>query len=49
MLIFDKSDEGNFELLASIGLLLVVHHRRRSCWSASACVGRDFMLRRTAA
>ena len=48
VLLFDKSDEGNFEMLASIGLILVfvtivlilVGFR---------LMGRDFMLRRTAA
>jgi iron(III) transport system permease protein len=48
VLLFDKSDEGNFEMLAAIGLVLVfitvvlilVGFR---------LMGRDFMLRRTAA
>ena len=48
VLLFDKSDEGNFEMLAAIGLILVfitvvlilVGFR---------LMGRDFMLRRTAA
>ena len=49
VLLFDKSDEGNFEMLAAIGLILVVRHRGASSWSASGSMGRDFMLRRTAA
>ena len=48
VLLFDKSDEGNFEMLASIGLILV-------CitivliLAGWRLVGRDFMLRRSAA
>jgi iron(III) transport system permease protein len=48
VLLFDKSDEGNFEMLASIGLILV-------CITLALIVagwrlvGRDFMLRRSAA
>ena len=48
VLLFDKSDEGNFEMLAAIGLILV------SITVAFILIGfrlmgRDFMLRRTAA
>ena len=35
VLLFDKSDEGNFEVLSSMGLILVVV-RWRWCWWASA-------------
>jgi len=48
VLLFDKSDEGNFELLSSIGLLLVVT-TMVLVLAGFRLVGRDFMLRRTSA
>jgi iron(III) transport system permease protein len=48
VLLFDKSDEGNFELLSSIGLLLVVI-TVVLVLAGFRLVGRDFMLRRTSA
>jgi len=48
VLLFDKSDEGNFELLASIGLLLVVI-TVALVLAGFRLVGRDFMLKRTSA
>ncbi|HXU87791.1 MAG TPA: iron ABC transporter permease [Methylomirabilota bacterium] len=47
VLLFDKSDEGNFELLSSIGLVLVVV-TVTLVMIGFRLVGRDFMLRRTA-
>jgi iron(III) transport system permease protein len=47
VLLFDKSDEGNFEVLASIGLILVVV-TVAVVLVGFRLVGRDFMLRRTA-
>jgi iron(III) transport system permease protein len=47
VLLFDKSDEGNFELLSSIGLVLVVV-TVALVMVGFRLVGRDFMLRRTA-
>lgn len=47
VLLFDKSDEGNFELLSSIGLILVVV-TTALVMAGFRLVGRDFMLRRTA-
>jgi iron(III) transport system permease protein len=47
VLLFDKSDEGNFELLSSIGLVLVVV-TVALVMLGFRLVGRDFMLRRTA-
>jgi iron(III) transport system permease protein len=47
VLLFDKSDEGNFELLSSIGLVLVVV-TVGLVMAGFRLVGRDFMLRRTA-
>jgi iron(III) transport system permease protein len=47
VLLFDKSDEGNFELLSSIGLILVVV-TVALVMAGFRLVGRDFMLRRTA-
>ena len=47
VLLFDKSDEGNFELLSSIGLILVVV-TTALVMVGFRLVGRDFMLRRTA-
>ena len=47
VLLFDKSDEGNFELLSSIGLVLVVV-TVVLVMAGFRLVGRDFMLRRTA-
>lgn len=47
VLLFDKSDEGNFEVLASIGLVLVVV-TVAVVLIGFRIVGRDFMLRRTA-
>jgi iron(III) transport system permease protein len=48
VLLFDKSDEGNFESLASIGLVLVVI-TVVLILAGFRLLGRDFMLRRTAA
>ncbi|HEX4236046.1 MAG TPA: iron ABC transporter permease [Caldimonas sp.] len=48
VLLFDKSDEGNFEMLASIGLVLVVI-TVALILLGFRLLGRDFMLRRTAA
>jgi iron(III) transport system permease protein len=48
VLLFDKSDEGNFESLASIGLILVVI-TVALILVGFRLLGRDFMLRRTAA
>lgn len=48
VLLFDKSDEGNFEMLASIGLILVVI-TVILILIGFRLMGRDFMLRRTAA
>ena len=48
VLLFDKSDEGNFELLSSIGLILVVV-TVALVLAGFRLVGRDFMLRRTTA
>ena len=47
VLLFDKSDEGNFEYISAIGLILVLG----TVAMVLACfrlVGRDFMLRRAA-
>lgn len=46
VLLFDKSDEGNFEMLASIGLILVVI-TVALILLGFRLLGRDFMLRRT--
>jgi iron(III) transport system permease protein len=46
VLLFDKSDEGNFEMLASIGLLLVVITVALVLLGFRV-LGRDFMVRRT--
>lgn len=46
VLLFDKSDEGNFESLAAIGLLLVVI-TVALILLGFRLMGRDFMLRRT--
>ena len=48
VLLFDKSDEGNFEMLASIGLILVVI-TIVMILIGFRLMGRDFMLRRNAA
>jgi iron(III) transport system permease protein len=48
VLLFDKSDEGNFEMLASIGLVLVVI-TVVLILAGFRLMGRDFMLRRTVA
>src|SRR5690606_27888570 len=48
VLLFDKSDEGNFEMLASIGLILVFI-TVALILIGFRLMGRDFMLRRTAA
>jgi iron(III) transport system permease protein len=48
VLLFDKSDEGNFEMLASIGLILVVI-TVAFILLGFRLMGRDFMLRRTVA
>ena len=48
VLLFDKSDEGNFEMLAAIGLLLVLI-TVAFILIGFRLMGRDFMLRRTAA
>jgi iron(III) transport system permease protein len=46
VLLFDKSDEGNFEMLCSIGLVLVVI-TVALILAGFRLMGRDFMLRRT--
>jgi iron(III) transport system permease protein len=48
VLLFDKSDEGNFEMLAAIGLILVFI-TVVLILIGFRLLGRDFMLRRTAA
>jgi iron(III) transport system permease protein len=48
VLLFDKSDEGNFEMLAAIGLILVFI-TTALILVGFRLLGRDFMLRRTAA
>jgi iron(III) transport system permease protein len=48
VLLFDKSDEGNFEMLASIGLVLVVV-TVALILLGFRLMGRDFMMRRTVA
>ena len=48
VLLFDKSDEGNFEMLAAIGLILVLI-TVTLILVGFRLMGRDFMLRRTAA
>jgi iron(III) transport system permease protein len=48
VLLFDKSDEGNFEYLSAIGLILVVG-TVALVLAGFRLVGRDFMLRRTTA
>ena len=48
VLLFDKSDEGNFEMLAAIGLVLVFI-TVVLILIGFRLMGRDFMLRRTAA
>ena len=48
VLLFDKSDEGNFEMLAAIGLILVFI-TVAFILIGFRLLGRDFMLRRTAA
>ena len=48
VLLFDKSDEGNFEILASIGLILVLG-TVALVLAGFRLVGRDFMLRRNPA
>jgi iron(III) transport system permease protein len=47
VLLFDKSDEGNFELLSAMGLILVVV-TVALILVGFRVVGRDFLLRRTA-
>ena len=47
VLLFDKSDEGNFEMLAAIGLVLVVI-TVVLILAGFRLLGRDFMLRRPA-
>jgi iron(III) transport system permease protein len=47
VLLFDKSDEGNLELLSAIGLILVVV-TTALVMTGFRFVGKDFMLRRTA-
>lgn len=46
VLLFDKSDEGNFEYLSAIGLILVLG-TVTMVLAGFRLVGRDFMLRRT--
>ena len=48
VLLFDKSDEGNFEMLASIGMILVII-TVVLILIGFRLMGRDFMLRRAAA
>jgi iron(III) transport system permease protein len=47
VLLFDKSDEGNFELLSSMGLILVAV-TVAMVLLGFRLIGRDFLLRRTA-
>ena len=47
VLLFDKSDEGNFEILSSMGLILVVV-TVALVLVGFRLVGRDFLLKRTA-
>ena len=46
VLLFDKSDEGNFEVLSSMGLILVIG-TVALVLAGFRLVGRDFMLKRT--
>ena len=46
-MIFDMSEEGNFEYLAALALILQVADPAARSGSANALIGRDFMLRRT--
>jgi iron(III) transport system permease protein len=48
VLLFDKSDEGNFEVLSSMGLILVLG-TVALVLAGFRLVGRDFMLKRTVA
>ncbi len=48
VLLFDKSDEGNFEILAAIGLILVII-TVSLVLIGFRIVGRDFMLQRSSA
>jgi iron(III) transport system permease protein len=48
VLLFDKSDEGNFEFLSAIGLILVLG-TVAMVLAGFRLVGRDFMLKRTTA
>lgn len=48
VLLFDKSDEGNFEMLAAIGLILIFI-TVAMILIGFRLMGRDFMLRRTVA
>jgi iron(III) transport system permease protein len=47
VMIFDMSEEGNFEYLAALALLLQVL-TLPLLWIGQRALGRDFMLRRTA-
>jgi iron(III) transport system permease protein len=47
VLLFDKSDEGNFEVLSTMGLILVVG-TVALVLAGFRLVGRDFLLKRTA-
>jgi len=47
VMIFDMSDEGNFEYLAALALVLQVL-TLPLLWIGQRAIGRDFMLRRTA-
>ena len=47
VMIFDMSDEGNFEYLAALALILQVL-TLPLLWIGQRAIGRDFMLRRTA-
>ena len=48
VMIFDMSDEGNFEYLAALALILQAL-TLPLLWIGQRAIGRDFMLRRTAA
>jgi len=47
VMIFDMSDEGNFEYLAALALILQLL-TLPLLWIGQRAIGRDFMLRRTA-
>ena len=47
VMLFDMSEEGNFEYLAALALILLVM-TLPLLWIGHRALGRDFMLRRTA-